>query len=591
SEHNDMWVRFQGASDFYGYRERDNSFVYPKGYKQPEVEGASKDNWFKIYMSQGGRWSWQSRTSDNDAHDVYAVYNSPGVYTVQVSGRSTDFAVDRMVMYQESRYTDDQAENLSRSSTYCDPSTIPAITISRTSPVTLGESGNKTSQNYRFRLTVAPGAPVTFPVKTSSDQCRVTGGPVELTPNNYSNGHVVTVRAIDDNNVDGDQPCNLWTLAPSSNDPAYGAMTASDTPNALITIADDDNFPDFRLLPTASQTLREAGSERVEYTMTTTTAPTAPVTIPLSTSTDQCRIEGAPVVITPSNYNTGVTFTVIARNDVLDDGNQPCNLWTLDPSSNDPVYDALTAGDTPNRLLTIIDNDEEDLAAIRMSPFEPQTLTEAGAQSVTYRVTTSIPPTATVSFVVRTSNNQCTVTSPVEITPSNYATGVFVTVTAVNDTAADGDQACNLWTLDPKSNDARFDALTASDTPNRFLTIIDNDGGSAAPAEVAEPMVIEEVVVEEAVVVEAAVEAAAPALSVEEVGGDAPVVEEAPATEEPAVEEAPAVDEAPVVEEPVVEEVPVVEEPTIEEAPAVEEAPTIEEAPAVEVEGTEEAAE
>jgi hypothetical protein len=101
SEHNDSWLRFPDADDFYG--QKGSSIVYPDGSgKTPNPRGASKDGWFKIYMNQRNQWSWRANTSDHDAHNIYVKFDRPGVYTLQVSGRSTGHAIDRMVMYQES---------------------------------------------------------------------------------------------------------------------------------------------------------------------------------------------------------------------------------------------------------------------------------------------------------------------------------------------------------------------------------------------------------------------------------------------------------------------------------------------------------
>jgi len=101
TESNDAWLRFADAADFYG--EKKGNFVYPNGTgKKPNPEGQSKDGWFKIYMNQLDTWSWQARTSDNDAHDIYVVFDSAGIYTMEISGRSKGFALDRIVLYNVS---------------------------------------------------------------------------------------------------------------------------------------------------------------------------------------------------------------------------------------------------------------------------------------------------------------------------------------------------------------------------------------------------------------------------------------------------------------------------------------------------------
>ncbi|MEM8862428.1 MAG: putative collagen-binding domain-containing protein, partial [Chloroflexota bacterium] len=119
TEHNDSWLRFPDASEFYGLK--GNHIVYPADTGQsPTPNGASKDGWFKVYISQLGEWGWQARTSDHDAHDIYVGFDQPGVYTMQISGRSTGHAIDRIVLYHENVSSSD-ATSLENSETICQP--------------------------------------------------------------------------------------------------------------------------------------------------------------------------------------------------------------------------------------------------------------------------------------------------------------------------------------------------------------------------------------------------------------------------------------------------------------------------------------
>ncbi len=120
TEHNDSWLKIS-ASNFFG--QKGNSRIYPGGSgKSPTPEGASSGGWFKVYTNTID-WSWSTKTSDNDAHLVYATFNSPGVYTIQVSARSNGHSIDRMVLYKEGSYSSAQAESLSRAVTSCSGST------------------------------------------------------------------------------------------------------------------------------------------------------------------------------------------------------------------------------------------------------------------------------------------------------------------------------------------------------------------------------------------------------------------------------------------------------------------------------------
>ncbi len=98
TEHNDSWLRFKDASDFYG--QKGDEKVYPKGVgKSPNPEGSSARGWLKIYQNSRDGWTWQTRTSDRDPHDIFVEFDSAGIYTLEVSGRSNGHAIDRLTLY------------------------------------------------------------------------------------------------------------------------------------------------------------------------------------------------------------------------------------------------------------------------------------------------------------------------------------------------------------------------------------------------------------------------------------------------------------------------------------------------------------
>lgn len=108
TEHNDTWLRFATAKNFYA--QKGDSRVFPKGTgKTPNPEGASKDGWFKIYRSGSDLgFKWQALTYDNNGHEVFMVFDTPGVYEMEVSARSSGHAIDKFLLYNDS-YTFDEA--------------------------------------------------------------------------------------------------------------------------------------------------------------------------------------------------------------------------------------------------------------------------------------------------------------------------------------------------------------------------------------------------------------------------------------------------------------------------------------------------
>jgi len=113
TEYNDSWLRFPDADDFFAVR--GNSTVYPVGSgKTPNPEGASSNGWFKVYANHLV-WNWDSNTSDNDPHSIYVTFDSPGVYTMEISGRSNDHLIDRIILSNDF----DNPRDLSLMETLC----------------------------------------------------------------------------------------------------------------------------------------------------------------------------------------------------------------------------------------------------------------------------------------------------------------------------------------------------------------------------------------------------------------------------------------------------------------------------------------
>jgi len=98
TEANDSWLRFPDASDFYGEKPN-GARTYPRGSgKTPNPEGAGSNNWFKVY-GNNLNWSWQTTTGDNaDGRPIFVEFDAAGVYTMEISGRSKNHLIDRIVL-------------------------------------------------------------------------------------------------------------------------------------------------------------------------------------------------------------------------------------------------------------------------------------------------------------------------------------------------------------------------------------------------------------------------------------------------------------------------------------------------------------
>lgn len=121
TEHNDTWVRFADAADFFG--SKGPLDAQQRVYPRPQcgdgaflagiealadvasaacVAGSSRDGWLKVYSSGARDWRWSTRTNDHDAHDVIVEVDAPGVYAFELAARADHHLIDRIVLHEAS---------------------------------------------------------------------------------------------------------------------------------------------------------------------------------------------------------------------------------------------------------------------------------------------------------------------------------------------------------------------------------------------------------------------------------------------------------------------------------------------------------
>lgn len=90
TEHNDVWVRFP-----------DNPVIGIRQTGQGTIS-IEPNTWFKVYQNTSSQdWKWDARTVDFNPHSIFLTIDEPGTYSVQLSGRSTLFKIDRLVLFHQ----------------------------------------------------------------------------------------------------------------------------------------------------------------------------------------------------------------------------------------------------------------------------------------------------------------------------------------------------------------------------------------------------------------------------------------------------------------------------------------------------------
>ncbi|XZN91416.1 MAG: DUF4347 domain-containing protein [Microcoleus sp.] len=339
------------------------------------------------------------------------------------------------------------------------------ITVSPTTGLATTEAGGKAT--FTVVLNTQPTANVTIPLTSSNTaEGTVDKNSVTFTSANWNVAQTVTVTGVDDSIADGNQAYKILTTADTTTkDTNYKNLKPADV---AVTNADNDTAG-ITVSPTTGLTTTETGGNAT-FTVKLNTQPTANVTIQLTSSnTAEGTVDKNSVTFTSANWNVAQTVTVTGVDDSIADGNQAYKiLTTADTTTKDTNYKNLKPADVA------VTNTDNETAGITVSPTTGLTTTEAGG-TATFTVKLNTQPTANVTIPLTSSNTaEGTVDkNSVTFTSANWNVAQTVTVTGVDDSIADGNQAYKiLTTADTTTTDTNYKNLKPADVA---VTNTDNE--------------------------------------------------------------------------------------------------------------------
>ena len=304
-----------------------------------------------------------------------------------------------------------------------------------TTTLTVDEAGQNT---YTVKLQTEPTVTVT--VTVSSDDpgaatATVSGSTLRFTASNWDTEQTVTVAGVDD----GDSANETVTVTNTASGGEYAGVTET-----VWLFVDDDDKPGITFTP-ASLTVGEAGVGR--YTVRLNAAPTADVTVAISSSNPDVTVMPNSLTFTSSNWETEQTVTVTAAEDA-DAADDTANL-THRPSGGD-----YSAGEAKDFMVTVTDDDTAGLV------LSATTLGVDEAGQNTYTVKLQTEPTVTVTVTVTSDDPGAAevIFSPLRFTASNWDTEQTVTVAGVDD----GDSANETVTVTNTASGGEYEGVTAS---------------------------------------------------------------------------------------------------------------------------------
>jgi hypothetical protein len=216
------------------------------------------------------------------------------------------------------------------------------------SPVNLTVAEPDGTAAFTAVLGSEPAAPVSLPLAASTGDCTVQPSVLSLDSNNWQAGATATVLAVDNPLVDGTRTCTVLTGPAESGDPVYDGWDPADV---TVTVQDDDQAR--ILVEPARVTISEPNGSAM-VTLTLTSRPAFPVTLPLSPSNDQCSVLPRLVTQEEDTWQNQIRVVVTAVDDDVRDPDQVCIVRTGPAQSDDGNYD----GYDPEDIMVTVQDDE-----------------------------------------------------------------------------------------------------------------------------------------------------------------------------------------------------------------------------------------
>lgn len=318
---------------------------------------------------------------------------------------------------------------------------IPGVTIVQTGGGTAVSEAGPSSDTYTLVLDSQPTATVNVTI-TPDNQSTVGAGPgapimLVFSTANWSTPQTVTVTAVDDDLAEGSHSSTIAHTVASA-DMNYNGMTVSN----VVAIVTDNDTAGLSITQSGGTTeVQELGATSDSYTISLTSEPTADVTVTI-TPDQQTSVGGGAgaaqsITFNTSNWNVPQTVTVTAIDDNLAEGSH-LSIIAHTVASADANYNGMTVS---NVLAIVADNDTVGLSITQSGGSTD--VQEVGATSDSYTIALTSQPTADVTVTV-TPDLQTSVGSGagvargITFNASNWSVPQEVTVTAINDTVAEG---------------------------------------------------------------------------------------------------------------------------------------------------------
>ena len=285
------------------------------------------------------------------------------------------------------------------------------------------------ADSYTVVLDTEPSGTVTVTVHGAGDDLTVSPSPLTFDGTNWATAQTVTVEAVDDAIAEGQERIRLTHTVAGYSDEFYGDVTRARS--VTVKVVDNDTAG-VTVSPTSISAAE--GAAAGSYTVVLDSEPSGMVTVTVGGAGDDVTVSPSTLTFDGTTWATAQTVTVEAVDDALTEGEEEV---TLTHTARDGGYDGVRIA---GLAVTVDDN---DAAGVTVGPTSISATEGAAAGS--YQVVLDSQPSGTVTVTVGGAGSDVSVSpSPLTFDGTTWATAQTVTVTAVDDALAEGQEEVTL---------------------------------------------------------------------------------------------------------------------------------------------------
>jgi CSLREA domain-containing protein len=353
--------------------------------------------------------------------------------------------------------------------------TIPSLSVSiadnDTAGITITQTGGTTEvaegggfDAFSVVLASQPTADVTVTLNPDS-QVRVSPPTLTFRTADWNRPQAVNVAAVDDGAVEGTHTGTI-AVTTASSDSAYNNVTV---PSVTVSITDND-MAGITVDQSGGSTAVAEGGATDAISVVLTSQPASDVTVSFNTGTQLQPISGITFTGGASgNWDRPQVLTVAAVDDGVVEGAHTGTI-TFTVSSTDTNFSGFTI---PSLSVSIADN---DMAGITITQTGGSTAVAEGGATDTFDVVLTSQPSADVALALNPGSQISASPTSLTFTSANWNTAKTVTVSAVDDTVAEGAHtgavAFTVTTTDPAYKSVAIPDLSVAITDNDMSGIV-----------------------------------------------------------------------------------------------------------------------